>query len=194
MKNLRYVLMIISVLLAMSILLVGCQIRSQQPAALKELNVSIIATQMKVTEPAAPPTPAPPTPAPAPPPGATQAKTGAPQAGSPPAGPPPGPPTISITITFKIDNPNDVDVKLQQFTYSVSGSGISIPVKMGQLLIIDSKIPAKGSIIREDTIDITRAGPYAAMWDLIKQADKWSVNGVALVVQEGFSFPFAATK
>jgi len=177
--------MIISVLLAMSILLVGCQIRSQQPpAALTELNVSIVATQMKVPEPAAPPTQAP-----APPPGATPAKPG-----GPPAGPPPGPPTISITITFKIDNPNDVDVKLQQFTYSVSGSGISIPVKMGQLLIIDSKIPAKGSILREDTIDITRAGPYAAMWDLIKQADKWSVNGVALVVQEGFSFPFAATK
>lgn len=181
MKKLRYVLMTISIFLAMSILLVGCQTRAQQPAALKELTISIVATQMKVMEPPAPP---------GPPPGAPPAKPGA-----PPAGPPPGPPpTISLTITFKIDNPNEVDVKLQQFTYSVSGSGLSIPVKMGQLFTIDSKVPAKGSILREDTIDITRVGPYAAMWDLIKQADKWSVNGVALVVQEGFSFPFTATK
>lgn len=181
MKKLRYVLMTISIFLAMSILLVGCQTRAQQPAALKDLNISIVATQMKVMEPTAPP---------APPPGATQAKTGA-----PPAGPPPGPPpTISLTINFKIDNPNDVEVKLQQFNYSVSGAGLSIPVKMGQLFIIDSKIPPKGSIFREDIIEITRAGPYAAMWDLIKQVDKWSVNGVALIVQEGFAHPFAATK
>lgn len=181
MRKLRYLLMAILIFLAMSILLVSCQTTAPQPAALKELNISLVATQMKVIEPQAPP---------APPPGATQAKTGA-----PPAGPPPGPPpTISVTLSFKIENPNDVEVKLQQFNYSVSGSGLSIPVKMGQLLIIESKIPPKGSIFREDTIDITRAGPYAAMWDLIKQVDKWSVNGVALIVQEGFSHPFAASK
>ncbi|GEM_PF-5530865 len=180
----KYMIMTVLVFVAMSALLAGCQPGAQQPsagAALQELNISVVATQMKVTEP----------PAPAPPPGgAAPAKPGGPPAGAPP-GPPP---TISVTLTFKIDNPNEVEVKLQQLIYSVSGSGISIPVKMGQMFTVESKIPPKGSILREDTIDIVRAGPYAAMWDLIKQVDKWSVNGVALIVQEGFSHPFATTK
>lgn len=85
-------------------------------------------------------------------------------------------------------------MRLQQLHYSVSGAGLSIPVKMGQLFTVDSKIPAKGSILREDTVEVVRAGPYAAMWELIKQVDRWTVNGVALIVQEGFSQPFSSSK
>lgn len=166
---------------------IGCQPR--KPAALKEPNVSLAGASMKVLEP---PPPAGPPPGPPPP-----AKPGAPAPGKPagPPGPPPGPPpTIQLRLTFKLDNPNDVSVKIQQLNYSVNGAGLPIPVKMGQLFTIDTEIPAKGSITREDTVEIVRAGPYIGLWELIKKVDRWSINGIALVVQEGFSYPFAVSK
>lgn len=112
-------------------------------------------------------------------------------------GPPQAPaPAGQVKLTFKVENPNNVEVKLQHIQYTLRGrvgpNDLPIPVSPSpaQLLVTDARVPANGSITVYDTVTIAKAGPFVPIWPQIQKVDKWSAAGVALVVKEGFAQPF----
>lgn len=162
----RVVLIVAGLLVPLMLLLAGCQpATGGTPVALKEVKITLAASSFTEVAP--------------------------PQAQAPGG---------LVKLTFKIDNPNDVDVRLQYLQYTLRGTaaGQPLPVPVSpspaQLFVVDSVVPKNGSITVDDTVTITKAGPFVPLWPQIQKVDKWAAAGVALVVKEGLAYPFVASQ